>query len=330
MATMYDICEETGLSTATVSRVINNDSRVADKTRRRVVKAMKKLNYTPNLGARLLAGKKTDTIAVILPEIDNGYYVRVLQGINETVNKSKLHQLVTFYQNEKHMEEILNIMGTSARTDAMILVNNSLPLEKLEKLAPPTLPTVLIGARPESSSAFDMVGLDNIQGARMAMDHLLEQGMKRITVLSGPNHYLASTQRMEGVKLSCLHHNHEFSSIRILKGFFTYETGKQAMQQALDEDPAPPEAVFSFNDQMALGAMEALKERNIRIPEEVSIIGFDDNDFAQYAGLSTVHAPMREIGREAADIAIRRIPNRSTRPITTLLKVSLTLRKSTI
>lgn len=330
MATMYDISEETGLSTATVSRVINNDSRVADKTRRRVVKAMKKLNYTPNLGARLLAGKKTDTIGVILPEIDNGYYVRVLQGINDSVNESKLHQLVSFYQNEKQMEELLKFMGTSARTDALILVNNSLPLEKLEKMVPPTLPVVLIGSRTESSSTFDIVGLDNVNGARLAMDHFLNRKKKRITLLAGPNHYLASSQRLEGVKLACLNHNHDFSTIRIIKGFFTYETGREAMLQALDEDPVPPEAVFAFNDQMALGAMDVLKERGIQVPEEVSIIGFDDNDIAQYAGLSTIRAPMRDIGSVAAEMAIRRMKNRATSPTTTLLKVNLILRNSAV
>jgi DNA-binding LacI/PurR family transcriptional regulator len=332
MATMYDICAKTGLSTATVSRVINNSSKVSDKTRKVVLNAMKEHGFRPNQAARMLAGKTTDTIGVVLPEIDNGFYVKVLRGINEAVKEANRHLLVSFYENKQSLNEALQTMSTSGRTDAIIVMNSSLSTRTIDQLVKNCgQPVILIGHRSESSELIDIVGIDNINGAARAVSHLLEQGFENLLLLTGPNHYLDSTQRLEGAKLAFACAGKDFSKVRILKAFFDFEGGRQAMNGYLFENPdLPPDALFAFNDQMALGAMDALKEKGFRIPDDIAVIGFDDSEIAQFTDLSTIQVPMHALGYEAASMAIRKIGHDRSVPKSIMLKTSVVVRKSTL
>ena len=331
MTTMYDVCKATGLSSATVSRVINDSDKVSEKTRKRVVSSMKKLDYHPNTAARMLASKQTGTIGVVLPEIDNGYYVRVLQGINKAVMEADLHLLVTFYENTGSMRKAMATMSASKRTDALMLINNSLPVDEIASMTRNASPSVLIGNRTESSHSFDIVGIDNVNGSRMAIEHFLDAGCQHLVMITGPNQDLDSIQREEGVQLAYKKRGSGCSKVRKFKGFFTYEGGKQAMLDCLAEDPVPPDAVFAFNDKMALGAMSALAEHGATVPGDVMVIGFDDSEVASYANLSSIHVPMFNIGYEAAQTAIRRITQTSSswHATSSVLTTSLILRKTT-
>jgi len=329
MATLYDVCNKTGLSTATVSRVINDSSAVTEKTRQIVLDAMKSLNYHPNQAARMLAGKKTDTIGVIFPEIDNGFYVQVLRGVDNAAQEKGMHLLTAFYHNKSGLKGTLQALAARGRTDAIVLINNDLSDRQVKKLVNNAVPIVMIGHSAETSASFDVVGIDNTTGATIAVTHLLDQGVENILLLTGPADNFDSIQRLNGAKQAFEEAGKDFAKTTIIESHFTYEGGIQHMTEYLDAGKPLPEAIFAFNDRMALGAIEALKTKGHNVPEDLIVVGFDDTEIALYAGLTTVHVPMQDIGYEAANLAIRRVGQKKFNPSTITVNTSLTVRKST-
>lgn len=329
MATLYDVCKKTGLSTATVSRVINGSAAVTEKTRKIVQDAMKELDYRPNQAARMLAGKKTDTVGVIFPEIDNGFYVQVLRGIDNAAKEAGLHLLTAFYHDKAGLQHTLQSLAARGRTDSIVMINNDLSDRQVKNLVNDAVPIVMIGHSAETSATFDVVGIDNTNGAAAAMSHLMETGTEDIMLLTGPADNFDSMQRMNGARMAFEEAGKDFSKAAVVESFFTYEGGIQHMTEYLDAGHPPPKALFAFNDRMALGAIEAMKRKGINVPEDVLVAGFDDTEIALYAGLTSVHVPMMDIGYEAANLAIRRIDQKKFIPSTITVMTSLTVRNST-
>lgn len=329
MATLYDVCKKTGLSTATVSRVINDSSAVTEKTRQIVLDAMKALDYRPNQAARMLAGKKTDTIGVIFPEIDNGFYVQVLRGIDNAAKEKSMHLLTAFYHDKNGLKDTLQSLSARGRTDAIVMINNDLSDRQVKNLVNNSVPIVLIGHSAETSATFDVVGIDNTTGAYAAVGHLIEKGIENILLLTGPNDNFDSIQRLNGAKLAFEDAGKDFSKATVIESHFTYEGGIKHMTEYLESGKPLPDAIFAFNDRMALGAIEALNNKGHTVPEDLIMIGFDDTEIALYAGLTTVHVPMQDIGYEAANLAIRRVGQDKFNPSTITVNTSLSVRKST-
>ncbi len=329
MATLYDVCNKTGFSTATVSRVINESSAVTEKTRQIVLDAMKALNYHPNQAARTLAGKKTDTIGVIFPEIDNGFYVQVLRGVDNAAQERGMHLLTAFYHNKSGLKGTLQALAARGRTDAIVLINNDLSDRQVKNLVNNAVPIVMIGHSAETSASFDVIGIDNINGATIAATHLLDQGVENILLLTGPSDNFDSIQRLNGTKQAFKDAGKDFAKAIVIESHFTYEGGIQHMTEYLAAGKPLPEAIFAFNDRMALGAIEALKAKGHNVPEDLIVVGFDDTDIALYAGLTSVHVPMQDIGYEAANLAIRRVGQKKFNPSTITVNTSLSVRKST-
>ena len=329
MATLYDVCNKTGLSTATVSRVINSSSAVTEKTRKIVQDAMKELDYRPNQAARMLAGKKTDTIGVIFPEIDNGFYVQVLRGIDNAAREANLHLLTAFYHDKTGLKHTIQSLAARGRTDSIVMINNDLSDRQVKNLVNDAVPIVMIGHSAETSASFDVVGIDNINGASAAVAHLLEKEIEEIMLLTGPNDNFDSIQRLNGAKLAYEEVGKDFSKATLLESHFTYEGGIKHMTKYLKSGKPLPQAIFAFNDRMALGAIEALKTVEKSVPKDLLVVGFDDTEIALYAGLSSIHVPMQDIGYEAATLAIRRIGQKKINPSTVTVTTSLTVRGST-
>lgn len=329
MATLYDVCKKTGLSTATVSRVINDSPAVTEKTRKIVQDAMKALDYRPNQAARMLAGKKTDTIGVIFPEIDNGFYVQVLRGIDNAAREAGLHLLTAFYHDKAGLKQTLQALASRGRTDSIVMINNDLSDRQVKNLVNNAVPLVMIGHSAETSASFDVVGIDNTTGATTAIAHLLKKGIEDILLLTGPADNFDSIQRLNGAQTAYEDAGKDFSKVTVLESFFTYEGGIQHMGEYLDAGNPVPSAMFAFNDRMALGAIEAIKAKGKTVPEDLIVVGFDDTEIALYAGLTSVHVPMQDIGYEAANLAIRRIGQDKFNPSTITVSTSLTVRGST-
>ncbi len=329
MATLYDVCRKTGLSTATVSRVINGSTAVTEKTRKVVLDAMKELDYRPNQAARMLAGKKTDTIGVIFPEIDNGFYVQVLRGIDNAAKEANLHLLTAFYHNKDGLKHTLQSLASRGRTDSIVMINNDLSDRQVKNLVRDSVPIVMIGHSAETSATFDVIGIDNINGAAAAVTHLLEKGIEDILLLTGPNDNFDSIQRLSGAKMAYEESGKDFSKAVVIENHFTYEGGIEVMNTYLESGNPLPGAIFAFNDRMALGAIETLRNKGYSVPDDLLVVGFDDTEIALYAGLSSIHVPMQDIGYEAANLAIRRISQEKFNPSTITITTSLTVRNTT-
>jgi len=329
MATLYDVCKMTGLSTATVSRVINGSSAVTEKTRKIVQDSMKKLDYRPNHAARMLAGKKTDTIGVIFPEIDNGFYVQVLRGIDNAATEAGLHLLTAFYHDKAGLKHTLQSLASRGRTDSIVMINNDLSDRQVKNIVNSAVPIVMIGHSAETSASFDVVGIDNTNGAANAVNHLLKAGADNIMLLTGPSDNFDNIQRLGGARMAIENAGKDFSKTVILESDFTYAGGISTMTEFIKSGAHLPDAIFALNDRMALGAIEALKAVGKSIPDDLIIAGVDDTEIAIYANLTSVHIPMQDIGYEAANLAIRRINQKSYNPSTITVTTSLTVRNST-
>lgn len=326
MATMYDICRKTGLSSATVSRVVNGKPNTSERSRKLVAEAIKELHYEPNMAARMLAGMKAGMIGVLLPDIANGFYVQVLRGIEDAVQEAGMHQIVTFCGEKKSFREVFASMASGGLVDVLVVMNSMLTDREMEELKHDKTPLVLIGGE---SQQFDVVRMDNDLGAYAAVKHLLGSGCRDILLISGPEDNPDNMQRKKGVERALREAGIDWSAIRLESGNFSVASGAEAMTRILESGDPVPDAVFALNDSMALGVMEVLSARGLRMPDDVSVVGFDDCEGAPYAGLTTVYVPMREIGYEAARLAIRRIdePSRSA-PTTMALATELIRRKS--
>ena len=329
MATLYDVCETTGLSTATVSRVINGSGLVKEKTRERVQQAMKELNYRPNQAARMLAGGKTDTIGVILPVIDNGYYVQVLHGIDTILTKKKLKLLISFYPSDAELLETLSSLSGEGRTDAIIVMNNTfLHPEKIRELTGDEFPIVLVGQHNGSTKAIDSILIDNAQGAYSAVEHLLERKPESLLLLTGPQDNHDSNERLKGAQKAIQNASYKME-VTLVHSDFLFEGGGKSFADHIEKQGTFPDAVFAFNDDTALGAIEVLNNTSLKIPEDIQIVGFDNNLLARCVGLSTVKVPMQQIGIEAGRLVAERIKNKDAKPTTMTLKTELIARKTT-
>lgn len=329
MATLYDVCDKTGLSTATVSRVINDSGLVKEATRERVLQAMKELNYHPSHAARMLAGRKTDTIGVVLPVIDNGYYVQVLHGIDHVSTKENLKLLISFYHSDSDLSEILTSLAGEGRTDAIILSNSTILLpEKIRELAGKDIPMALIGQNHGNAKAIDSVLIENFHGAYCAVEHLLKQKPKSLLLLTGPLGNHDTQERLKGAQQAIQDAPYKMD-LSILNGDFLLEGGRRIFEEYIQKQGTFPDAIFAFNDAMALGVLDVLHDTPKQIPEDIQIIGFDDIVFAQYLGLSTVSVPMQQIGEEATRLVVERIKDKDATSNSITLKTSLVARKTT-
>jgi LacI family transcriptional regulator len=328
MVTLYDICEKTGFSTATVSRVINGSGLVKEQTRERVLQVIEELNYHPNHAARMLAGRKTDTIGVILPLLDDGFYVQVLRGIDEVATQTNLKLLISFYHDELDLEDTLKSLCGESRTDAVLLSHHTrLQPAKIRELAGDDIPIVLIAQNHADTRGMDSVLIDNVQGAYRAVEHLLESRPKSLLLLTGPENN-DSRERLQGAQQAIQDAAYPVD-VTISNGDFYHEGGGRVFEEHALRQSTFPEAVFAFNDAMAFGVLDVLHDAFIRVPEDVQIVGFDGTIMAQSIGLSTVSVPMRKIGEEAVRLATKRIKDKDAAPASVILETLLVARNTT-
>lgn len=324
MVTIKDVAKEAKVSIATVSRVLNNSPKVSEETKKKVLEAIKKLGYTPSFVARSLATKsfRTNVISIVVPFFTRDFFVEVLRGINSVISKTEysinLYDVERIEDKERiFTKEIFN------RCDGMIIVSFKIDEKEVEFLKKINKPIVLIDSYHPH---FPSIYVDNVRGAYMAVKYLITTKRKNIAFISGvlnePFGYPTSLHRYQGF-LKALHEaNINFNpALHIQTGFSLedgYRAGKMLIKTGVFFD-----AVFCTSDIQAIGVMRALIEEGIKIPEDVSIIGFDDISEARYIGLSTVRQPMREFGELGAKIIIEILSGKKT--ISTHIELPLEL-----
>ncbi len=328
-ATLHDVCRRTGLSTATVSRVLNDSPLVNPQTRAQVQKAIQALGYHPNHAARTLSRRRTDTLAAVFPEIAGGFYTEVLRGIDEIAAEHNFHLMTAFAHGQHDEEQLVQAALREHRADALVVLNlddSSLSMDLLRRAAKQNVPIVLIG-RPVAARGVSSVTMDNIGGAAAAMRHLFEHGFQEVGVITGPRSNYDAQQRWLGCQRAAREAGVALARELVWPGTFTEDGGRYVMKRWLDERRRLPEAIFACNDAMATGALDVLVERGIRVPEDVALVGFDDIDAAKHLRLTTVHVPMRALGRAAAESAMRGIHG-GKGPRTHTLPTNLVTRRS--
>lgn len=325
-ATLFDICRKAGVSSATVSRVINNSPLVQEKTRKRVLRAIRDLGYRPSHAARMLARQRTDTLGVIFPDIASGFYAEVLSGIDSVADESRFHILTAFSHGWKDAQGLLTRFAEERRVDAVILMNLHARTDAfLRGVVREGLPLVLLD-RPVKG--LPTVAIDNVGGARAAVEHLARLGHQRIAFLQGPADNFDAAQRFDGAREGLRAAGLELPEWLVWSGDYGEESGRKAVDDFLKTGAPLPDAIFACNDAMAIGAREALLERGLNVPDDVALVGFDDIGSARHLGLTSVRIPMREMGRAAAALALDLAAGRKPVQDLAVMPTELVVRRS--
>jgi LacI family repressor for deo operon, udp, cdd, tsx, nupC, and nupG len=327
MVRIADVAKLANVSTATVSRVISNSGSVKSETTAKVLEAIEKLNYQPNLLARQLRRLETKTILVIVPDITNPFFSNVLRGI-ETVAIENGYQVI-LGDTDNHVDResgYLNILRQK-KADGTILLTARSDQHLLEEIAS-EYPVVLACEYFEGSK-LPTVSIDNISSARKATEYLISLNHKRIAHISGPLEVVVGRDRLRGYHQAMIQHSLPVEPFLVQEGDFSYESGFNLMMKLLALKN-PPTAVFAANDEMAIGAIKAIKSKGLKVPDDLSVIGFDDIKFASIfePALTTIAQPTFEMGKKAIELLLKLINNGELEKDQYILEDKLVVRDS--
>lgn len=326
--TQRDVAKRAGVSIATVSRVINGVSTVEAEIREKVERAIVELGYRPNEVARSLRVDKTYTIGMVAPEISNPYAMEVASGAQKVLRRHGYAMMISGSEsNPKYERRNLKTM-MDKRVDGLLVTPVSPDSSELERLAE-QIPVVLIDF--VNSERLDSVRVDNIEGAFHAVAHLVTRGYKRIATIAGPQRYTADRERLEGYQRAMEFYGLEVPDEYIRIGDFFVEGGYRECRELLRECP-DVEAIFTASNLTGIGALRAIKELGLRIPDDVALCIFDDFLMADMAAppLTVLAQPTIAIGETAARMLLDRIRGRRVGPPRhVLLKPELIVREST-
>jgi LacI family transcriptional regulator len=305
MATIYDVAEAAGVSISTVSHVLNQTRFVSQETKERVRDAVERLNYRPSSLARAMVRQETRTIALIVPDNINPFFAELARGIEDYGFNAGYNVILCNSDRSASKEVAYLDMLISKRVDGIIYMTADTAKERLQPLRENKIPVVTFDRDYEET---DAILLDNFQGSYNATRHLLDLGHRRIGCITGPDSPSRSGDRVRGYKAALAEAGVAVDDALILPGNWTYASGLEAAQ-ALWRLPLPPTAIFACNDTMAVGAMAWLQAAGLRIPEDVSIVGFDNITLAAYTcpPLTTVETPVVEMGQQLCQMLLDRI-----------------------
>ena len=332
MATLKDIADELSVNISTVSRALNDSSEVGEETKQRVREAAKRLNYVPNLSARALVGKSTKLIGVIVPEIRSHYYVQMINYIETELKKHK-YSFILGKTNFKPENDIyyLNVFG-QRKVDGLIVAgpifkNIVKTLDEIKSLY--HTPILLMETFMEYPN-YDYVKIDNELGIEQAVRYLASKGIETIGYVGDKP---SSSKRLPYLKEALSNCNLDVRKEFMKVGSERFEAGGYLrMKELLDQDPLP-QAVFASYDHMALGAMKAIHEAGLKIPEDISIFGYDNiyESEYMYKSLTTIAPPIQEMTKIGVDTLIEKIEGDEEKTIRHIsLKPRLIVRESTI
>ena len=327
-STIYDIAKKAGVSIATVSRVVNKSEGISEETREKVLKVADELGYYPQAYAQGLARKKKNIIMVVVPVLSNYFFMEVLAGIQDEISNHNYDLNIFNIQSDgtNMFSQVENIIKRQW-ADGYLFISTHLRDHELEKLKSYDMPITLID---ESYEGMDSVVVDNEKGIEQAMHYFLENGLKRIGMISGLKSSKPGQQRIQGYKKALSEAGVQIDEHLIVTGDsmdrdgFSEQNGYEAMNKLLDLEN-PPEACFCASDIQAVGALKAMEERKVHIP----VIGYDDITISNYVGLSTIRQPMHDMGSYATKKLVERMQNKEMKPTHKIFSPELILRSST-
>ena len=309
MSTITDVARRAGVSVTTVSHVINGTRFVSDELRLRVTAAMEELRYRPNYMARSLRSGETKIIGLVVPDNSNPFFAEISRVIEDVGFENGYSVILCNSDGDLNKEQAYINLLISKQVDGVIFIASGSKQDLLEELITNKI-QVIVADRKIPQSMADVVLVNNEQGGYIASGHLVALGHERIGCISGPSDLTPSADRVKGYERALSEANIPIQDELIVAGDLRYQGGEKAMQRLLELN-TPPTAVFASNDMMAIGAMRAIHNAGLRIPEDVSLVGFDDIPLAAalFPALTTVSQPMTELAQLTAKRLIDRIQN---------------------
>jgi LacI family transcriptional regulator len=302
MATIKDVAREASVSVATVSRVFNGAAVVREETARRIREVAAALRYAPHSGARSLITNRTNTLGVLLPDLYGEFFSELIHGIDLTARKEGYHILVSrSWEGRSEIEEAMRAMR--GRVDGMLLMSPDLHADSLLNV-PPNLPVVLL-CSPSRGQELDSVTIQNFQGAKEMVSHLIKVGHKRIAIIKGSIGNFDAAERLRGYRAALKEAGIANDPDLERQGDFTEDGGFTAARELMSLRKRPT-AVFAANDSMAIGALSAFKQMGVRTPEDMAIAGFDDIPLCRYMDppLSSVRVHIADLGSKAVEVLL--------------------------
>jgi DNA-binding LacI/PurR family transcriptional regulator len=328
--TMRQIAERAEVSIGTVSHVINNTAKVREKLRQRVLDAIRSLGYQPSQLARGLRRNQTNIVVMIVPDITNPFFPAVVRGVEDVAYKGGFRLVLCNTDNDAQKESFyLNEMRSYRPAGWLVIpATDSYMATQLKSSAIAGPPVVCIDRQPPGWKG-DVVLVANEAGAYSATQHLMRMGHRQLAVITGPLHLTNAVERLRGFKRALAEAKVAIEPEYIQEARFNRQSGYQAAMRLLRMLPRPS-AIFACNDLMAMGVLLATRELGLRCPEDVSVVGFDDLDFAEFTApaLTSVHQPGYQIGTTAARLLLDRIEGSQKPPQKISLPSELKIRHS--
>jgi LacI family transcriptional regulator len=327
--TIKDVARVSGVSYATVSRVLTGYEFVKEATRRRVMEAAEDLGYVANLHARSLVGGRSRIIGLLVPNLDNGYVGTITQGIDRELARANFDLMLYTTHRHPGKETFYVSAITNGLTEGLLLIAPIVPTIYLEALRKQDFPYVLID-QADATENSSVVEATNWQGAYEATRYLTQLGHTRIAFIKGSPAVRSAADRLEGYKASLVDSGIPVMEELVIDGDYQQQTGYESAKRLLQRLQPLPTAIFAANDLAAFGAMDAAREYGLSIPNDISIIGFDDIPQASfvYPKLTTVRQPLEKMGQVAVKILLEQIEDQSRPPQRIALATQLIIRDS--
>lgn len=325
-----DVAEIADVSIATVSRVLNNFPSVKERNRRKVLQAVKELRYRPNISARRLAGVRNYTLGLILPyfkEMFSSYYVlQVIKGVEEEANVQGWDVLININRTNENEEAFYSRILNKTYIEGIIYAGNKSFIPRLKN---GNIPWVVINM--DCNNKLSCINIDNKEGAFKVVEHLIRLGHRKIAAITGSPYVQSSQDRLEGY-CRVLKAHRLFSKnpdYFITDGNFEKMTAYKETFKLLS-GKVRPTAIFAASDEMAVGAIQAIKEHGLKVPQDIAVVGFDNNPIAEHVEpkLTTVHQPLCEMAGLAVKVLVKLANGEEKSPVKTLLKTNLVIRES--
>jgi DNA-binding LacI/PurR family transcriptional regulator len=327
--TIRDVARHAGVGVGTVSRVLNDNPLVREVTREKVLTAIQELNYTPSPIARRLSLGKTHTVAVIAPFITEPSVVERLRGIESVLAETEYDLLLYNVENITRRDSCFHSVPRPERIDGLLLITLPPAGEFAGGILDSDVPTVLLGV---PNPDFNRVVVDDVSGGYWATKHLIDLGHRRIGYISdfleNPFNFVASLNRFEGYYHALAEADITFRPEYHRQGEHGRRPAREMARELLTLDD-PPTAIFAASDMQAVGALEAARELDIRIPDDFSVIGYDNIEIAEIVNLTTVNQPLYDSGVESTDLLMEEIDHPSTTIRESLLPTELVVRETT-
>ena len=325
--TMKDVAKAAGVHSSTVSRVINDNPNISQDTAKKVLSAIKKLDYTPNALARSLKTKKIQTLGMLIPDIANPFFSGLARGVEDTANQHGFNVILCNTDDQLEKERTYLRLLEERRVEGLILATARIRDKSVMELEKRQFPYILL-SRNIKGLQENSISIDDITGGYLATQYLISLGHRNIGHITGPYNTTAALDRIKGYKKALLNYRIPFNKQYVGEGDFRIKGGYQVMKQFLQLTNSPT-AIFTANDLLAVGAIEAIRENGYDVPADFSIVGFDDIRLASYLSppLTTIRQPMVEMGSLAITKLLERIESKISHQ-NLLIKPELIVRKS--